>query len=203
MNKSRGFTLAEMLVALFAFAVLSAAATSILTYSLQSKEALSKADDELRAFQIARAVMKSDFGQVALRPVRDPFGGFPGVSFAGGELAPPGVLIAFVRRGWENPDGLEQRASLQYVEYLLVNDALVRRSRARLDPTLDTPVSERVLLEGVADASISFLQSDQWSDRWETRGSLSGRTPQALAIEMDLADLGPVRQVFMVTGEAG
>jgi len=200
---ARGFTLAEMLVALFAFAVLSAAATSVLTFSLRSKEALAAADEELRRFQIARSVMKSDFGQIALRPVRGAYGGASGFSLAVVVEAPEGALLALVRRGWENPDGAEKRASLQYVEYALINDTLVRRSRDRLDPTPETAMRQRVLLTGVVRADVSFMDQDQWSETWLSAGALSGRAPQAVALDLELQGYGAVRQLFLVSGEAG
>lgn len=198
---ARGFTLAEMLVALFAFGLISSAATAVLTFSIRAKDALSEADARLRDLQMARTLMRADFAQLALRPVRDPFGVSQGVSFAGGRDAPGGALVAMVRRGWENPNGEEGRASLQYIEYRLEDGALIRAARPRLDATEDTPVTERRLIEGVEAVSVEFLQGQQWSDRWVALGSGGPGTPAAIAFEFRLAEYGEIRQIFLAPGD--
>lgn len=192
--KSRGFTLVEMLVALLAFSLLSAAAVALLNITLRNKEVFDQSTAAIQELQASRALMKADFSQIAVRPVRDAFGGRAQSSFAKGSDSK--VLLSFVRRGWDNPDGAEARSSLQYVEYALEDKVLVRRARAYLDATPGTPVMARAMLSGVEGVAVSFLADGKWTEQWrpvrETRD-----VPNAVAVTLDLAGLGEVRQTFL------
>lgn len=194
---SRGFTLVEMLVALLAFSLLAAASVSILNFSLRNKAIFDKALDTLQQVQVARVIMKSDFAQLAPRPVRDSFGGRPLSSFAKGvETSEKGLVLSFVRRGWISPAGEEGRSSLQYVEYVVSGDALLRRSRPYLDPTPDTPETTTTLIADVEDVSVTFLSAGKWMSEW--RPVLRNEEfPDAVAITMDVKGLGEMRQAFL------
>ncbi len=122
----KGFTLVEMLVALLVFSLLSAAGVAVLGFAADNRAVVRERMDEIAALQSARALIKTDLEQVADRRTRAD-GGAPGRSLTGGESAAAPVL-AFTRRGWDNPDAAP-RASLQYVEYRLVEDRLERRAR--------------------------------------------------------------------------
>jgi general secretion pathway protein J len=191
---SRGFTLVEMLVALLAFSLLSAAAVALLNLTLRNKEAFDQSTASIQELQATRALMRADFSQIAVRPVRDAFGGRPQSSFAKGSDGK--VLLSFVRRGWDNPNGAEARSSLQYVEYVLVEKVLVRRTRAYLDPNPDTPVMTRAMLSGVEDVAVSFLADGKWSEQWRPVGETRD-LPNAVGVTLDLADFGEIRQTFL------
>ncbi len=192
---SRGFTLVEMLVALLAFSLLSAAAVALLNLTLRNGESFAQSTSAIQELQTTRALMKADFSQIAVRPVRDALGGRAQSSFAKGRDGK--VLLSFVRRGWDNPDGAESRSSLQYVEYALVEKVLVRRARVYLDANPGTPIMTRAMLSGVEDVAVSFLDDGKWSEQWrpvsETRD-----LPNAVGLTLELADLGEVRQDFLM-----
>ena len=111
------------------------------------------------------------------------------------------MLLSFVRRGFDNPLA-EARGSLQYVEYLVVDDALIRRTRARLDATPDTPVVSTVLLDRVKSAEASFLAGGVWSPLWRAT-LMGGALPEAIALTLDVAELGSIRQAFLTGAESG
>ena len=199
-SMSAGFTLVEMLVALLTFSLLAAAATALIGASLRNQDTLAAASRDIQDLQLARSIMKADFAQIALRSVRDAYGGRGQFSFVGGKPAAQGPLLAFVRGGWVNPMGAEARSSLQYVEYEVEKDTLVRRVRARLDSTSDTPVQSIELLKGVETLSVSFLSGGVWSDQWRSRREGNTLMPDAVAVEAEVAGLGRVRQVFLASG---
>jgi general secretion pathway protein J len=194
---ARGFTLVEMLVALLAFSLLAAASMSILNFSLRNKAVFDESLDTLQQVQVARVIMKADFSQLAPRMVRDSFGGQPHSSFANrADSADKGLILSFVRRGWISPAGDEGRSSLQYVEYVVSGDALLRRSRPYLDPTPDTPEITTTLIENVGEVSVSFLSAGKWIPEWRPVARNS-EFPDAVAITMDVAGLGEMRQAFL------
>ena len=183
MTDQRGFSLVEMLVALAIFAILAAAGGGIIQQSLAARDGMAAAHQRLAARLVAR-------------PARTPYGGREDTLFWGGEPLADGPLLAFMRGGWDNPGALEARGGLQYVEYRLREGRLIRQARLRPDPTNQTPMQEQVLLEGVAALELRFLGSGHWLPTWRV-ASLSGRLPEAVALEFALAGVGPVRQLFL------
>jgi len=194
--QSRGFTLVEMLVALVVFGLLTAAAMALLGQSLRQKDAFAQSTGVIQELQMARALMRGDFAQLAARPVRDAYGAPGRESFRGENTAAQPVL-AFVRHGWDNAMGAEARSSLQYVEYVLEGKALVRRTRPYLDPTPDTPVSATTVLSGVETVAVSFLAAGKWSDTWITPPG-GAAFPDAIAVTAAVPGLGDIRQAFLV-----
>lgn len=195
--RSRGFTLVEMLVAMVAFSLVAAAAAGILNLSLRNASAFEETDGATRQLQIARTIMRADFAQIARRPVRDTYGAAIPAVFVGGAGEAGDPMLRFVRHGWDNPDGAEERSSLQYIEYAVEGGALVRRTRPYLDPTPDTPVTATTLISDVRGVTVSFLSRGQWSDKW-LAANVQGALPDAVALEMKVAAAGGLRQAFLV-----
>ena len=191
MRASPGFTLVEMLVALFIFAIISAAGVSIVTYGIDAKAATREATNRLRDVQIARALLKADLAQPVQRPVRDAYG----ITRQG-----DGTLMSFVRGGWANPGQVEARSTLQFVQYAVVDGKFIRRSRLRLDATVNTPDDERVLLSGVSNVEVRFYSGGQWADRHGTGRKGEASLPDAVALDMDVAGFGHLTQLFLVRG---
>lgn len=191
-----GFTLIEMLVALFVFSLISLAGTTVLSSGIQSRDVLTERAGRLEDLQVARAILKADLSQTANRQARDVRQGLR-PPFLGGEADTDEPVLAFVRRGWPNPGGLEPRGSLQRVEYLVREDTLVRRAYMRVDAAEQTPVRERTLLKGLRSIEFRFF-GGFWADQWPGIGT-TGNLPAAVSVEMDVAGLGPVRQVFLTS----
>lgn len=194
-----GFTLIELLVALTVFAIIATAGMSVMSISLTSRQTAAEASERLGEFQVARALLKADIGQMVARPTRDLYGN-PRVEKFFGRMRYDAPFLAFARRGWENPNGSEARSTLQYVEYVLSDDRLVRRTPLRIDPQRRTPEIERVVLTGVDAVRLSFLVNEDWLDSYVIGDAARAPLPDAVAIEMYLADYGKVRQLFLTTG---
>ncbi|ADV26793.1 general secretion pathway protein J [Pseudoxanthomonas suwonensis 11-1] len=191
-----GFTLVEVLVALSVFALLATAAVGVMAWSADQQGAVRARMERLAELQRAHALLEADLSQAALRRVRRGNGVAEASAFV---AAPPGdrirPLLGFVRHGWENPDAAP-RASMQYVEYRLVDDRLERSTRPWLDGAASGP--PQVVLEGVESVRTHFHAYRQWSDGWG--GGLTS-LPRAVMLEVQLRDLGRVRQVFLLPAE--
>lgn len=185
----KGFTLVEMLVALLVFGLLAAAGVAVMSFAIDNQTVVRARTERLGQVQRARALLKADLEQAATRrtrgedglPARGPFQG-------GGE----GPLLALTRRGWDNPDG-SPRASLQYVEYALADGRLERRSRPALDGAPLGP--PQVLIDRVQGARVAFFADGAWRESWTP--SPTAPLPQAVRLDLTLADLGQVRQLFL------
>ncbi len=213
MQRQRGFTLPEVLVALLIFALIAAASVYALRLGVDSRDQLSESDERLKELQIARLLIKEDFAQITPRPVRDEFGILTPAFFHGGQslfLRRPedgeDVLVSFVRAGWINPNAQSPRSALQYVEYILKDGALIRRARVYLDDASRSERLERVLFDGLESVNIEFLAGEvrrelQWADAWPVAGAQSP-PPQAVAITTTDTDGAELRQLFWI-GDLG
>ncbi|WP_343223486.1 type II secretion system minor pseudopilin GspJ [Lysobacter sp. GX 14042] len=196
-----GFTLVEMLVALVVFALLGVAATTVLAWTADSREVVAEHSARLAELQRARVLLQGDLSQLAPRRVRSRDGtpardAFLGATHRSGAGSGPQPLMAFVRRGWGNPDA-SARASLQYVEYRLVDGRLERATRSALDGAVTG--DPRPVLTGITDASIEYHHRGEWNHGWA--GGVA-ELPTAVRLVLQLEDLGRLEQLFLVTGEA-
>ncbi|MCK5745879.1 MAG: type II secretion system minor pseudopilin GspJ [Oricola sp.] len=207
-HRQKGMTLPEVLIALLVFAAIAGTSVYALRLGVDSRDQLARADANLKAFQIARTLIKEDMAQVTPRRVRNEFGDMEETVFRG-NLESFGarredderLLAAFVRGGRINPDAAAPRSALQYVEYVYRNGALIRRSRAYLDEASRADVSERVLFDDLVDARAAFLLGEdrgelQWADICPVAGG--SPPPRAIALTIEREDETPLRQLFWI-----
>jgi general secretion pathway protein J len=192
----KGFTLVEMMVALLIFGLVAAAGVAVMSFSVDNQQVVRARTHRLGELQRARAALKADLAQAAQRPVRDALGQPATRSFGSGEHLTGGPLLQLVRRGWDNPDQAA-RPSLQAVEYRLTEGRLERRVRPALDGT--EPGPPQVLLTGVREGRVAFLIRGQWVEALPN--GVAQPLPQAVRLELTLADYGLLSQLFVVTGE--
>lgn len=195
MRRSRdslGFTLVEMLVALFIFGLISASGVAVMAYAADNQDVVRSHMSRMAEFQRARALLRSDLGQAAARRVRSTDGSAARRAFVAGRAAAETPLLGFVRRGWANPDG-DPRASLEYVEYRIHDSRLERATRQ----TLDGRVAEdpMVLLTGVRSASIRYRFRGQWISGWPGGAD---DLPEAIDLTLEIDHLGRVNQMFLL-----
>lgn len=188
-----GFTLAELLVSLFIFGLLSAAGVGLLSFSVRAQEAADARLSDLADFRRAGALLGGDLAQAAPRMVRDSGGGgrpaFHGVAGEEG-----GVALAFVRRGWENLDDAP-RASLQRVEYSFADGRLQRLVYPRLDGA--EPLASTTVVDGVRRIRLRYRDREgAWRERWDP--TRANELPRAVELIMEAAGSGHTRQLFQV-----
>jgi general secretion pathway protein J len=209
-TRQQGLTLPELLIALLIFAMISGASVYALRLTVEGRAQLEETDKAIRDMQIARLILKQDLAQVAPRVVRDEFGyAYPAAFLGGGALSfrkpveGERALMAFVRRGWANPDDKAPRSTLQAVEYLVIGDRLVRRVRPYLDDARGQPRSDRALIAGVTSVSVGFYAGEvsgrlNWADLWPAPGGEG--PPDAVRLVLTTERFGELEQLFWVNG---
>jgi general secretion pathway protein J len=191
-SAEHGFTLVELLVSLFIFALLSAAGVALLSFSVRSQEAAEVQLGRIADLRRTGALLSGDLAQAAARPWRDESGSSrPAFSGASGEREGP--VLAFVRRGAEN---LEEspRPSLQRVEYRLEGDRLERRSWSQVDGA--PPRADSAMLDGVRRIRLRYRdRKGEWRERWDP----TALTDLPIAVEMvvDTEEAGATRMLFL------
>lgn len=186
----KGFTLVELMVSLAVFGLIAAAGVAVLGMSVDNRVAVAAFADRTAALQQSRSLMKADLAQAADRRVRGPDGRPEAQAFAGGQ---GDVLLALTRRGWSNPEEAP-RASLQRVEYRVIDGRLERRVRTALDGVqIGSP---QILQHGVRTARVTFIDRGMESAAWTARPDRA--LPDAVRLELELEGYGAVSQLFLV-----
>jgi len=204
-----GFTLIEVVVAIFIAAIMFAIGYRALNQAMTERDALATAQDRITEIQRGMRVVAQDFAQLAARAARDTQGT--------GELqaaitatSRDNTLVTFSRTGWSNPAGI-QRPAEQRVRYRFVDGSLVRDHWLSVDPALNTEPRQRVLLTKVQSVEIRFLDpaTRTWRNDWPAQTTNTPVGPlnvdelllvRPLAIEFTvvLEDWGRVQRVFEV-----
>lgn len=185
-----GFTLIEVVVALFIFGLLAAAGVALLSVSVRAQTATSARFDEMAALGRLNAALTADLAQAVDRPARDE-NGLPLPAFRGGGSGPE--LLGLVRRGWTNLDDAP-RAELQKVEYRLDNGVLRREAYGAVDGA--APLASTEMMVGVRQLKMRYRWQGAWSERWDSRPDAP--LPQAVELQFVRQDGVALRALFLV-----
>jgi len=204
-----GFTLIEVMVAMFIAAVMFAIGYRALSQAVIERDSLATKQDRVTEIQRGMRVVAQDFAQLAARAARDTQGTGE-LQAAVRATGQDSTLITFTRTGWSNPVGI-QRPAEQRVRYRFVDGSLVREHWLAVDAALNSEPRQRVLLTQLKSVEIRFLDPStrNWRTDWPARaaggpvGPLSideALLPRPLAIEITLVleDWGRVQRIFEI-----
>ena len=189
----------ELLVSLAIFALIGAMAYGGLQQVLEQQRATEVQSQQLADLQKSYRIMQRDLEQVINRGIRNQFGD-PIEALVGGSGYDG---IEFSRAGHANPAGF-LRSDLQRVAYVPDQDTLLRRTWRVLDRAQDTLPDEEVLVEGLQQFTIRFLDdADEWRDNWPPQQTQTGDAdvtglPRAAQVEIVLDDVGTLSWVFLL-----
>lgn len=180
MRSNHGFTLIEVLVALFIFAILSALLFGAISQVEKNKSLFTQSNETLDEFQKAMILIQFDFSQVVrgyyLDIKKNPQGAF----YANEQS------LNFDRLGHVNPGFLLKQSAIERVTYLLEGNQLIRRE-ARGD---------QVLLQGVKSVQWRFYGSKgEKFDIWPPVQNLRFDIPMAVEIAIDHEIHGFIEQI--------
>ena len=206
--RSRGFTLIEVVIAMFIAAIMFAIGYSAINQALVDRDALNVSQARVTEIQRGIRVVTQDFAQAIARAARDTSGNgqlMPAMMAGGTSDA----IVTFTRAGWSNPAGI-QRPAEQRVKYRFIEGALVREHWLSVDPALNAVPQQRTLLTKVTAVEIRFLDpvTRQWRTDWPV-GSASGQVNPAdvdtlltrpIAIEFTVVfeDWGRIQRLFEI-----
>ncbi|MDH5393798.1 MAG: type II secretion system minor pseudopilin GspJ [Gammaproteobacteria bacterium] len=195
-NRTQGFTLLELLIAMSIFSLISIMAFSGLRSVLFNKEIV---DIELqRLSEIQRSILNltRDIEQSVDRPIRDELG-TTRPALSGGQNV-DSTLLEFTRNGWRNP-ARQSRSQLQRVAYSFEDNQLIRQYWYHLDHLQDSQPVRRVLLTGVENIEVRYLDRE-WSSSWPslTQQAASPALPRAIEITFELKGWGKISRLFRI-----
>ena len=193
------------------FALIAAMAYSGLNNVLLARSKSEARTQQLYKLQMALTLMERDIEQTVDRPVRDEFGE-PQPAFVANEYGD--YVLEFTRTGWMNPLNLP-RSNLQRIAYSLKDGKFIRSLWYVLDRAQDSQHYDIVLLEGVKNLEIRYLdEKKEWQRSWppttssgsqqlaqqQNQPAAVSRPPTGVVVEIDTESFGKVERWFHLPG---
>jgi general secretion pathway protein J len=191
-----GFTLLEILIALFIFAMLALLLSSALHNVIGIQSRTEQNADRLHETQIALLIMSRDITQAVNRSV---------VTASGKEEAafvgkPNG--FTFTHAGVANPEGKFLRSGLQRTRYFIDGKTLWRNTWAVLDQAPQSAPLRRALLSNLDGASFEYLDSKNvFHHEWPVQEGAPEPLPRAVRIYLDISKWGRLSQLYVIPAE--
>ena len=202
MRQQRGFTLLEILVAVFITSMLALGVWQLMNTLLAARDGVDRVSGEFQRVQRAVTLFERDVFQALNRPVRDGFGDRRAALSS--RIADSDLRLT--RQGWRNPLG-ERRSELQRVawEYDELDQVLTRRYWVVLDRAQDSEAREQQLLEDLESVAFRFMgEEDNWLDDWPADGQGDGGAapgmPRAVEMTIEHDRFGTIRRVVDLGG---
>lgn len=195
-NKERGFTLVELLVALFVFGLISVAGVTLLRSSSDGQWALKERLNDHSALMRTANLLEADLAQAMARPVRDQAGTMvPAFTTNDAISGQQGELLFAMTRGGLSGDSDSMTPDIGRVLYHFTNGALTRTALAMPDGT--APPQPAKMLTGLQSASVRFRsENGQWLDKWTNVDQNS--MPRTVEMVIKPANRPELRFVMMV-----
>jgi general secretion pathway protein J len=176
-----GFTLIEVVVAIFIAAIMFAIGYRALSQAMIDRDALNTTQDRVNEIQRGMRIVAQDLAQIAARPARDSQGNGE-LQAAIGANSRDNTLLVFSRNGWSNPAGL-QRPAEERIRYRFVDGSLIREHWLSVDPALNAEPRERVVVTRVKSVEVRFL--DPVTRNWRTDWPPLAPTGQVGPLQID------------------
>lgn len=193
MQHERGFTLMEILIALFIFTILSFMLMSALRTVINLQSRTEEKALRLRDLQMTLLLMSRDIEQAINRPVLNA-DGKEEAAFAGDK-----INFQFTHTGFANPLGASRHSSLQRTIYAWEGNAILRQTFPVLDQSPETKADVRHLLTDVTDAHFQYLDHHQhFVDKWPINNGEDQPLPRGIRISLTLAKWGKISQLYLI-----
>jgi len=195
-KRESGFTLIELMVALFIFGMLAAAGVSLLSFGVRAQAAATQRLEDVADLRRFSTLLASDLAQALPRIARAP-DGQPVRAFTGNDGRSDPLVMGYVRGGWTNPDGAP-RAGIQRVDVTLSEGRLTRTAYPMVDGSV-APAGI-VLADKVEHLTMRYRdRKGDWRPRWDS--ALLDTIPAAVEATVQRKGEPPLVLAF-VTGPA-
>ena len=163
-SRSPGFTLVELMVALFIFALIASAGVGLLSFGVRAQEQGTAKLDEIAAVRRMSVLIAGDLAQALPRVARGADGGTVR-AFTGNDGTSDSLVLGYVRAGRTNLSNAA-RASAQRVDIRLIDGALIRQGYDAIDGA--AAHNDGVLADGVTAVAMRYRDAQgAWHPRWD------------------------------------
>lgn len=170
----QGFTLLEILIALFIFAILSVITVMGLRSVIKTYKDIDSRQVKIQRLILVTTLLRRDISQIINRT---------SINNKGQEIPAIRSLqdgLTFVRTGAFNPDGLFRHSDLLQVSYTQQGRHLVRVTNSA-DPGSYGQLVQLTLLKNIKQFDVKYLQANgRFSNEWPLPESNQNLTPEPL-----------------------
>ncbi|RUO37423.1 type II secretion system protein GspJ [Aliidiomarina shirensis] len=198
MQKARGFTLIEVMVAMAILAIIGLVSAMVLSQMLDSERVSKARHEQLSELQFAMVTLDRDVRQMVIRQVRalPEEGRNFYISNDADLIDSDSGGLAFVRAGWSNPDMMLPRSELQPVVYRVREGVLQRVYRPFVDDVSGDQIVQD-LLTGVESLEVSFQDAGEDHDTWDQ----PNRFPDLVVVRIELESYGVIERWLLTSGD--
>lgn len=199
-SKNRGFTLLEILVAVFILGIISVIMLRGLESAITTKNHLEKNAIRLQNLEFSLALLNSDVQNIVNQSIMTA----DNVEVAAVFLHPDNSqMLEFTRGGVANPLAAP-RTTLLRVGYSWENGKLIRTTWSTLNRTAETQMFTRVLLNGVTSLQWRLLGTgSSWTQAWPSAAMFPGMAvPRAVELTLRVDGWGEITRIFVVNAQA-
>lgn len=192
-NSQHGFTLLEILIALFIFTILAMMMTRGLHTVIDAQSGTERHAERLRELQLVLIRLSRDVEQVVNRPIKTS-DGQDASAFYGTARG-----FVFTHGGLSS----QQQQSLQRTQYIWTQGGFWRMVWSVLDQAAKSPPpSQRLLIADVIDAKFEYLDDKKsFHYDWPPSGKSNAPIPRALRIHLTIKDWGTFTQTYVIPAE--
>lgn len=191
-NKSAGFTLLEILIALFIFTILAMLMMRSLHQIINVATRTEERAARLRDLQLTFLLMSRDIEQATNRPIIN----------ATGQEEPPFVgdatRFSLTHLGYANVGSVAHQSTLQRSQYDWHEGALWRRVSPALDQAEETKWQSRRLLDKVVAVQFEYLANDGHLVKVWPITAKNEVLPRAVKMTIRISDWGEVSQLYVI-----
>jgi general secretion pathway protein J len=195
-NRCAGFTLLEILIALFIFTILSFVLTSALRTVMNAQAGTEDKAERIRKLQMALLVISRDVEQAVNRPITNA-NGKEEAAFVGKIKS-----FEFTHAGFANPTGALAHSTLQRTGYTWNENILFRLTWPVLDQAPETQAHKRILLMKVTEVRFQYLDKNgRFHDAWPLDGEGGSELPRGVRIYLTIAKWGKMSQLYLIPAQ--
>ncbi len=195
-KNTSGFTLIEILIALFIFSIVALIMTTALHNTLNAQSATEKKSAQLAALQITLSLLTRDIEQIIDRPAMTAAGTYE--NFTGTTNS-----MTFIHTGLPNPNWQLTRPTLQRTRWELNNQQQLQRLNFPLPDQANNQLPDaRIFLSSIHTLTFSYLDNKgQFHSTWppeKTEDTPPARLPRAIRISLSLENQGRLTQLIII-----
>lgn len=195
-KRQEAYTLIEILIALFIFAIISAIVLMTLQTMTNARARLQESADTLAEVQKAVTLLSRDIEQIINRQIRTETGRREAAVLAAGSGA--NASLTMTRAGRKNPNAINKVSALQRVRYRLEDGALVRETWNELDRDSGELPNKQILIQKMNKLSWRYVDANNKSfDLWPPVGRRTG-PPRAIEFTLDVDGFTGVRRLVLL-----
>ena len=195
--KAAGFTLLEILIALFVFTILALMMSGALRTVINAQAGAEHHAERMRHLQIVLVRMSRDIEQIVNRPVKTAVGK-EAPAFLGTAEG-----FAFTHNGIASLSDKVKRSELQRAQYIWKDGTLWRMVWPVLDQAPDSPKpTQREVYNNITSVRFEYLdRKKRFHKNWPVQGRSSEPLPRAVRVNLTIADWGKIQQLYVIPAQ--